>query len=572
MNLAEAIQKRIELGPTPMRLVMQEGVRVESVAGRTILRVEPAALRRLAREAFRDVNFLFRTANLEQWAAVLDDPSATTRDRYVCAALLKNAAIAAEGVLPTCQDTGTATVVAFKGESVFTGTDDAPALEEGVAEAYAAGGLRFSQMVPLSMFDERNTGTNLPAQIDIYAAPGDEYLFLFVAKGGGSSNKTVFLQKTKALLNDSALTALLREQVRALGVAACPPYHLALVVGGTSPEMNLKLLKLATAGALDALPDAPDGGGSPYRDREWEKRLMDIAAETRLGAQFGGKYLALDARVIRCARHGGSCPVSLGVSCSAHRNALACINANGVFLEAFDRNPARFLEKALPVLQQTSVAQPHSHGAQPHSHGAQPPSAVVGDFSRPGAAMLHDGIPHIQLDRPMDEVRRELARCSSGTLVLLSGTLIVARDIAHARFHALLKEGRPLPDYLLKHPVFYAGPAETPPGMVIGSLGPTTSQRMDEYLPELMARGASLVTLAKGNRTQVAAAACREFGGCYLGTIGGAAALLAKEHIIASEVIDHADLGMEAVRRIVVKDLPAFVVIDSQGNDFYARS
>jgi fumarate hydratase class I len=537
MNLAEILAKNLESGQTAMRLLTRDGVCRETFAGRSILRVAPRLLRQLSQEAFHDVNFLFRARNLEQWSAVLDDPAASANDRYVAASLLKNAAIAAEGVLPSCQDTGTATVVAFKGESVFTGEDDTAELERGAGDAYAAGGLRFSQMAPLGMCAERNTGTNLPAQIDIYATAGDEYQFLFVAKGSGSSNKTCFWQQTKALLNEASLNHFLRQQVRALGVAACPPYHLALVVGGASPELNLKLLKLATAGALDLLPDIPDGSGRAYRDREWERRLLDIAVQTGLGAQFGGKYLAVDARVIRASRHGGSCPVSLGVSCSAHRNAFGLINSAGVFLEDFDRNPSRFLPKAVAVLGGVGVG----------------------------------GLPRIQLDQPIRDVCRQLAPYPVGTLVLLTGTMIVARDIAHARFHELLKTGRPLPEYLKKHPIYYAGPAETPPGEVIGSFGPTTAQRMDDYLPELMSRGASLITLAKGNRASSVVAACRDYDGFYLGTIGGAAALLAKEHIMYAEVIDYADLGMEAVRRIEVRDLPAFVVVDNRGNDLYAR-
>ncbi len=534
MDLAHIFQKNFA-GKTAFRRIECDGVRRESCAGRNVLRIEPDVLRQLAREAFYDVSFFLRTSQLESWAGVLDDPAASANDRFVVAALLKNAALSAEGILPLCQDTGTATIVGFKGESVFTGGDDAAELAAGIRETYATRFLRFSQTAPLSMFEERNTGDNLPAQIDIYAASGDEYQFLFLAKGGGSSNKTSLFQETKALLNEESFTIFLREKIKALGVAACPPYHLGLVVGGTSPELNLKLLKLATAGALDHLPGDAEGSGEPYRDRTWERRLLEIAAQTGLGAQFGGKYLALSARVIRCARHGGSCPISLGVSCSAHRNALARINADGVFLEEFDHNPARFLPQALAVLQRAA-----------------------------GAAAAA-----IDLDRPIGEVCRLLSHYRPGALVLLSGTMIVARDAAHARFNALLQEGRPLPEYLLRHPIYYAGPAETPPGHVIGSFGPTTAQRMDGYLAEFMARGASLITLAKGNRSATVTEACRAHGGFYLGTIGGAAALLAKENILASEVLDYPDLGMEAVRRIRVKNLPAFVIVDDKGNNLY---
>jgi fumarate hydratase, class I len=535
MNLANLFDKSFTSGKTAFRQI-DGGVRVVTHGNRNILHIEPQALRQLALEAFGDINFLLRTSHLEAWETMLDDPVASMNDRFVAATLLKNAALSAEGVLPLCQDTGTATVIAFKGESVFTGADDAIILEAGIKEAYTTRHLRFSQSAPLSMFEERNTGDNLPAQIDIYAVPGGEYQFLFVAKGGGSSNKTSLFQETKALLNEDSFTRFLKDKIKALGVAACPPYHLGLVVGGTSPEFNLKMLKLATAGALDNLPDEADGNGEPYRDRYWEKRLLEIAAETGLGAQFGGKYLAISARVIRCARHGGSCPVSLGVSCSAHRNALARITADGLFLEQFDRNPARFLPKALEVLQQTKGTAPVA----------------------------------IDLDRPIRDVCRSLSRYTSGTMVLLSGTMIVARDAAHARFFQLIKEGRPLPDYLLHHPIYYAGPAETPPGYVIGSFGPTTAQRMDGYLPEFMAHEASLITLAKGNRSPIVTEACRTHGGFYLGTIGGAAALLAIENIVESEVLDYADLGMEAVRRIKVKNLPAFIIVDDKGNNLYS--
>jgi fumarate hydratase, class I len=536
MDLARLFDQNFTAGTTAFHRLDSDGVAVESSAGQSVLRIEPSILRHLARDALHDVSFFLRTHHLESWASILDDPNASTNDRFVAAVLLKNAALSAEGVLPLCQDTGTATVVAFKGDSVATGSDDASELAAGIRETYATRHLRFSQAAPLSMFDERNTGDNLPAQIDIHAAPGDEYQFLFLAKGGGSSNKTSLFQETKAILNEEAFTKFLREKVKALGVAACPPYHLGLVVGGTSPEFNLKMLKLATAGALDHLPDQPDGSGEPYRDRHWEERLLAIAAESRLGAQFGGKHLALSARVIRCARHGGSCPISLGVSCSAHRNALARISADGVFLEDLDRNPARFLPKALAVLQKAD-----------------------------GAATAS-----VNLDRPIRKVCQLLTHYAPGTMVLLSGTMIVARDAAHARFYQLLKEGRPLPEYLLQHPIYYAGPAETPPGHVIGSFGPTTAQRMDGYLADFMARGASLVTLAKGNRSAVVTEACQTYGGFYLGTIGGAAALLAKENIVASETIDYPDFGMEAVRRIQVKNLPAFIIVDDKGNNFYA--
>ncbi|MBN2580673.1 MAG: fumarate hydratase [Pirellulales bacterium] len=560
MDLHRAFDANFENDRTPLTLLFREGVSLETVGGRRLLRVEPESLRRLASQALHDANFFFRPSHLEAWAAILDDPAASENDRFTAAALLKNAVIAAEGVLPACQDTGTAAVVAFKGESVWTGGDDAVELEEGIRQAYASGSLRASQVAPLSMFEERNTGSNLPAQVEIYAVPGESYRFLFLAKGGGSSNKTALFQETKALLNEEAFCKFLAEKVPALGVAACPPYYLALVVGGTSPEFNLKLLKLASAGALDYLPQRADGSGAPYRDPAWEQRLLTIAADTGLGAQFGGRYLALSARVIRCGRHGGSCPVSLGVSCSAHRNVLAQITADGIFLETLDHNPARFLPKALEVLQR-----------------------------RLGSGT----VPVIQLDRPLDEICRELGKYPVGALVRLTGSMLLARDAAHARWRELLRQGLPLPGYLLRYPIFYAGPAGTekqedrhsclskmktsdktdknvcPPGLAIGSLGPTTAQRMDGYLDELMARGASLVTLGKGNRMPAAVAACKNHGGFFLATLGGAAALLTQEHVPASEVIDYADLGMEAVRRVEVRNLPAMIVIDDKGGNLY---
>jgi fumarate hydratase class I len=537
MDLVKVLDASFRLQPAAFRRLSSEGVTLESEAGRKILRVAPETLKQLAYEAFRDVNFFLRRGHLAQWEKILEDNAASENDRFVAAVLLKSAAVAAEGFLPLCQDTGTATIVALKGEAVYTGGNDAAELEEGVRQAYAGHHLRFSQMAPLSMLGDRNTGTNLPAQIEIYASRGAEYRFLFIAKGAGSSNKTALFQESKALLDDRALTAFLREKVRALGVAACPPYHLALVVGGTSPEFNLKLLKLATAGALDHLPNQPEGSGDPYRDSLWETRLLEIAAETKLGAQFGGRHLALDARVIRAARHGGSCPVSLGVSCSAHRNALARITADGVFLESLDRDARRFLPKAL---------------------------AALARIPRAAAA------PRIDLDRPVREVCAELSRHAVGTLVLLSGPMVVARDLAHAHFAELLRKGEAVPDYLKRHPVFYAGPSETPPSYVIGSFGPTTAQRMDPYMPDLMARDACLITLAKGPRAPSVAAACRKHGGFYLAAVGGAAALVAKENVVADRIIDLADLGMEAIRQIEVKNLPAFIVIDNKGNDLYA--
>jgi fumarate hydratase, class I len=521
----------------------------EHCAGRTVLKVHPAVLRQLAFEAFRDTNFLFRTRHLEQWAALLEDPAASANDRYVAAALLKNAAISAEGIFPSCQDTGTATIIGLKGENVRTGADDAAQLTEGVRRAYTECNLRFSQVAPVSMLEDADTRTNLPAQVGLHAAPAGgpgaaEYRLLFVAKGGGSANKTFFFQETRALLTERALEAFLREKIASIGTAGCPPYHLGVVIGGTSAEANLETLKLATAGALDSLPDLSAGGpggsggsGEPdavYRDSSWEARVMQAARDSGIGAQFGGVGLALDARVVRMARHAASLPVSIGVSCSAHRNALARVGADGAWLEDLDRNPARFLDTALAVLARTQAA------------------AV-----------------RVSLDRPVREVCASLGRVPLGALVLLSGPMIVARDAAHARLARLLGEGKPLPSWFRERAVYYAGPSNTPSGHVIGSFGPTTAQRMDPYVRSFMAAGGSLVMLAKGNRSKAVVDACREFGGFSLGTIGGAAALIGRDHVVSERVVDFADLGFEAARAIEVRDLPAFVVIDDKGGSLY---
>lgn len=544
MDMADLLDGNFTAGRTLFRPVSREGAAVESCGNRVRLRVEPEALRLLACEAFHDVNFFLRTSHLLQWEAVLDDPGSSANDRFVAAALLKNAAIAAEGELPSCQDTGTATVIGCKGEEVSSGGRDADALIEGIRLAYDRHPLRMSQVAPVSLFEDVDTRSNLPAQVDLYAAPGREYRFLFIAKGGGSANKTTMSQETRALLEPEALECFLRAKVAALGTAGCPPYHLAVVLGGTSAEANLKVLKLATAGALDHAPafgepdaEARAASGFPVRDTAWEGRLLSIARESGFGAQFGGRHLALDARVLRLSRHAASLPVSFGVSCSAHRNALARIAEDGVWLEALDRDPARFLPKALPVLEAAG-----------------------------------SGAPRIDLFRPIREVCRELSRHPAGSLVMLSGPLVVARDTAHARLYALLREGGSLPRWFLDHPVYYAGPSKTPPGRVIGSFGPTTAQRMDRYVPAFMERGASLVMLAKGNRSRAVTEACARHGGFYLGTIGGAAALIAAEHIVREEVLDYADLGMEAVRRIEVRNLPAFVVTDDKGHGLYGAS
>lgn len=476
------------------------------------------------------MSFYLRKSFLDELAAVVAAPDATDNDRLVCASLLRNAAIAAEGFLPICQDTGTATVFAWRGERVITGGDDENLLAKGVERAWENNYLRESQVAAYSLFGESNTANNLPPQIDIRFAPGGEYTFLFIVKGGGSANKTVFFQKTKAFLQEDVMERFLREQIKNLGVAACPPYHLCLVVGGKSAEENLRYLKLATTGILDDLPTEGDGSGRPFRDPQWEARALRIAAETGLGAQFGGRYLALQARVIRLSRHSASCPVSIGVSCSAHRNMLGKITADGVFLEQLEREPSRYLEE-IP---------------------AEASSATS-----------------IDLNRPVAEILQCLRELPVGSMVRLDGTMVVGRDMAHARFREMIQSGQKLPDYLLRHPLCYAGPARTPPGYTIGSIGPTTAQRMDEYLDELMSRGASLITLAKGNRSETAVKACAKHGGFYLGTIGGAAALIAREHIVSSEVIDFPELGMEAVHRMEVRGLPAFIIYDDRGNKLY---
>jgi len=502
-----------------------ENIGVRSASGK-ILKVSPKALASLVEAAFLEIAHYMSSSHLRALAGIVRDNKASPGERLVAASLIKNAAIAAEGVLPICQDAGTATVFAWKGEGVNTGANDSSVISRAIRDVWKKHYLRFSQVAPLTMFDEKNTGNNLPAQIDIQSVPGRQYDFLFIAKGGGSSNKTTLIQGSKALLNDQALEKLVAEQVRALGVAACPPYHLALVIGGTSPEYNLRILKLASAGYFDDLPVKGNAAGALFRDPAWEKRVLRLAEKTGYGAQFGGKYLAAEARVIRLPRHAGSCPISIGVSCCAHRNIRARINSRGVFIERLEKNPAQFLAACKGV-----------------------PSAFA----------------HVDLDRPMEKILPELAKHRAGELVLLDGTLIVARDMAHARFIEMLHKRGKIPDYLRKHAIFYAGPSETPPGKVIGSLGPTTAQRMDAYVPELMGQGASLVMLAKGNRSPAVAEACKKYGGCYLGAIGGAAALIAQEHVVQSEIIDFAELGMEAVLRIRVKNLPALIIFDCSG-------
>jgi fumarate hydratase class I len=519
---------------TPYRLLTEDHVSVAEFEGREILKVDPEALTLVAREAFRDVSFLLRPSHLAQVAAILEDPEASANDRGVALAMLRNAEVSADFVLPMCQDTGTATIFAKKGQQVWTGVRDEEHLSRGIYETYARESLRYSQTVALSMYEEANSGTNLPAQIDIYATSGMEYHFLMLAKGGGSANKTYLFQETKALLNPKSLVAFLTEKMKTLGTAACPPYHLAFAIGGTSAEACLKAVKLASARALDGLPTTGSPDGQAFRDLELEAELLDAARKTGIGAQFGGKYFALDVRVVRLPRHGASCPVGMGVSCSADRNILAKIDKGGVWVEQLERDPAQFI---------------------PEQFRDRPP--------RPRVA--------IDLRRPMKEILAELTRHPVATMLSLNGPIVVARDIAHARIKERLDRGEGLPAYMKEHPVYYAGPAKTPEGMASGSFGPTTAGRMDSYVDLFQSQGGSLVMIAKGNRSAAVTAACKKHGGFYLGSIGGPAALLAKDHIKAVELIEYPELGMEAVYRIEVVDFPAFVLVDDKGNDFYQQ-
>jgi fumarate hydratase class I len=519
---------------TRYRLLTADHVTVEHFGDEAVLRVAPEALTLLAREALREINFFYRPRHLAQVAAILDDPEASPNDHHVALALLRNAVIAAEGKLPMCQDTGTATIVGKKGQHVWTGGRDEEHLSRGVYETYARENLRYSQTLPLTMYEEKNSGTNLPAQIDLYATDGDAYEFLFVAKGGGSANKSFLFQETKALLNPKALEAFMAEKMRSLGTAACPPYHLVFVIGGTSAEACMKTVKLASTGYLDHLPTSGNELGQAFRDLELEQKALEMARTTGIGAQFGGKYFALDARVIRLPRHGASCPVGMGVSCSADRNARGRIDRHGVWLEELEHDPIRFL--------------PERFRAGEHRHG----------------------VP-IDLNRPMAEIRAELSRHPVSTPLLLTGPIVVARDIAHAKLKERLDRGEDLPAYFKDHPVYYAGPAKTPDGLPSGSFGPTTAGRMDSYVDLFQSRGGSMVMIAKGNRSKQVTEACQRHGGFYLGSIGGPAALLAKESIKKVELIEYPELGMEAIYRIEVENFPAFILVDDKGNDFFQK-
>ena len=528
-------QPIFELGPdeTPYRRLTSDGVSTIQVDGREMLKVDLDVLRDVARIAFDDVAHLLRPAHLAQLRRILDDPEASANDQFVALELLRNANIAAGRILPGCQDTGTAIVMAHKGESVLTFGDDTAALSRGIFDAYEQRNLRYSQLAPLDMYTERNTGSNLPAQVEIYAAPGDEYELLFIAKGGGSANKSFLYQETKALLNPTSLLGFVEAAIKTIGTSACPPYHLVLVIGGTSAEFTLKTVKLASTKYLDRLPTSGNEHGRAFRDLDVERQVFEIARQIGIGAQFGGKYFAHDVRVIRLPRHGASCPVGLGVSCSADRQALAKITRDGVFLEQLEENPAKHL---------------------PEVTDEELPSDVV----------------RIDLNRPMSEILEELSKHPVATRLSLSGSMVVARDIAHAKLKERLDAGEGLPQYFKDHMVYYAGPAKKPEGHPSGSFGPTTAGRMDSYVGLFQLHGGSMVMLAKGNRSQQVADACGKYGGFYLGSIGGPAARLADHSIKKVDVLEYPELGMEAIWKIEIEDFPAFIVIDDKGNDFYA--
>ena len=526
-------QDPFPLGPdtTEYECLTTEHVSVTEFEGKPILKIAPEALELLAAEAIKAINFTLRPGHLAQVAAILEDPEASDNDRMVALMLLKNAEIAAHGILPFCQDTGTATIIGKKGQNVWTGCDDAEFLSKGIHRTYTKENLRYSQTAPLTMYEEVNTKTNLPAQIDLYATEGNAYKFLFVSKGGGSANKTFLYQETKALLNPKRLKEFCLEKMKSLGTAACPPYHLAFVIGGTSAENTLKTVKLTSTRYYDDLPTSGNEHGQAFRDIELEKELLALAREVGIGAQFGGKYLALDVRVVRLPRHGASCPVGLGVSCSADRQAKAKITKDGIFIEKLEKSPGRFIPEKYR------------------------------DWK-------FKGVP-VNLDLGMEETLKTLSKYPVTTALALTGTIIVARDSAHAKLKEILDETGDLPDYFKKYPVYYAGPAKTPAGLPSGSFGPTTAGRMDGYVDLFQSHGGSMVMLAKGNRSQQVTDACKKHGGFYLGSAGGPAALLAQHHIRSQEVVAFPELGMEAVWKITVENFPAFILVDNKGNDFF---
>jgi fumarate hydratase class I len=510
----------------------RDHVSVASFEGHPVVKVAPEGLALLAEKAFRDAAFLLRPSHLRQLAEILKDRESSANDRYVALELLKNAVISADGVLPMCQDTGTAIIIAKKGQQVWTGGGDEEAISRGVFNAYTKNYFRYSQNAALTMYEEKNTGTNLPAQVDIAAVDGDEYNFLFIAKGGGSANKTFLFQETKAVLNPDALPKFLIGKMKAIGTAACPPYHLAVVVGGTSAELVLKTVKLASARYLDHLPTSGGPGGHAFRDLELEAQLLEASRKIGLGAQFGGKYFCLDIRVVRLPRHGASCPIGMGLSCNADRNIKAKITRDGIFLERLEKNPAKHL---------------------------------------PEPAATEAAAVRVDLNRPMTEIRATLSKYPVATRLSLNGPIIVSRDIAHARLKEKIDKGEDLPGFFKDHIIYYAGPAKTPPGYASGSFGPTTAGRMDDYVPLFQKMGGSLVMLAKGNRSKGVTESCKAHGGFYLGSIGGPAARLAKDCITSQEVVAYPELGMEAIYRITVKDFPAFIIVDDKGNDFYEK-
>jgi len=515
---------------TEYRLLTQEHVSSKSFEDTKILKIAPEGLELLAEQAFRDVSHLLRPSHLKLLANILDDSESSKNDRYVALEMLKNAVIAAEGEFPMCQDTGTAVVIGKKGQQVWTGFSDEEAISRGIFNAYTKNNLRYSQNAPLTMYDEKNTGCNLPAQIELYATPGDGYKFLFIAKGGGSANKTYLYQETKATLTPGNLVNFMKEKMKTLGTAACPPYHLAFVVGGTSAEVNLKTVKLASAGYLDNLPTKGSESGHAFRDRGLENEIFKISQQLGIGAQFGGKYFCLDTRVVRLPRHGASCPIGIGVSCSADRNIKAKITRDGIYLEKLETDPSKYLP-------------------EPEEAG--------------------DDAVHIDLNQPMDKIRADLSRYPVATRLLLSGKIVVARDIAHAKLKERLDRGEGLPQYIKDHIIYYAGPAKTPKGYASGSFGPTTAGRMDPYVPIFQKQDGSMVMLAKGNRSKLIAQSCEKYKGFYLGSIGGPAARLGKECITNVETIEYPELGMEAIFMITVKNFPAFILVDDKGNDFF---
>ncbi len=517
---------------TPYRLLSRDYVSTFEAHGHTFLKVDPEGIRHLTREAMTDIAHLLRPGHLQQLRNILDDSEASENDRFVALELLKNACVAAGRVLPGCQDTGTAIVMGKKGERVLTGVDDEEAISRGVFDTYTTTNLRYSQMAPIDTYTEKNTGTNLPAQIEVYSTPGDAYKFLFMAKGGGSANKSFLFQETKAVLNPEKLLPFLEEKMAKIGTSACPPYHLAVVIGGTSAEYNLKLTKLASARYLDELPEKGNAFGHAFRDRELEAKLLEISRNIGIGAQFGGKYFCHDVRVIRLPRHGASLPIGMAVSCSADRQALGKITRDGIFLEQLETDPAKYL-----------------------------PETTHDD--------LGGEVVKVDLNRPMSEVLAQLSSYPIRTRLSLTGSLVVARDIAHAKIKERLDRGEGMPEYLKNHPVYYAGPAKTPEGYASGSFGPTTAGRMDSYVDQFQAAGGSLVMLAKGNRSAQVTSACKKHGGFYLGSIGGPAARLAQDCIKKVEVLEYPELGMEAVWKIDIVDFPAFIVVDDKGNDFF---